>query len=314
MDGSADIPLTPSYACDPSAAASANPRPESFGFASVSAPPTTGLAGGLFMAPQTTSAGGVAPPPAVKPRAPLSTLPNAAVAKAGKVFGKKNKAADDSSRRPEKKLARRATDAVATEAPFNDETYISTMGVDNSHWSQANEVHLDDHEYEVDEDDEGILDAPKGRAGNYTMDEDILLCNTWLKVSRDAIVRGDQSRDAYWIRMKEYCDLHNKSGIDRADRSLRTRWSTISKDRHGGMSYGSLMGGTGAPPGDMGGRMSFGVSHIPSHDAVVDLSNTFRAPHNVAVCHNEDEEEETSSDEEEESEEEEDNVRMRHDC
>ena len=31
--------------------------------------------------------------------------------------GKKNKVADDSSRRPKKKLAGRATDAVATEAP-----------------------------------------------------------------------------------------------------------------------------------------------------------------------------------------------------
>uniref|UniRef100_A0A452YP17 Uncharacterized protein n=1 Tax=Aegilops tauschii subsp. strangulata TaxID=200361 RepID=A0A452YP17_AEGTS len=70
---------------------------------------------------------------------------------------------------------------------FNDETYMSTMGVgsNNSHWSQTNEVHLDDHEYEVDGDGEGIVDAPKGRACNYTMDEDILLCNTWLKVSRD---------------------------------------------------------------------------------------------------------------------------------
>uniref|UniRef100_A0A8I6YR07 Uncharacterized protein n=1 Tax=Hordeum vulgare subsp. vulgare TaxID=112509 RepID=A0A8I6YR07_HORVV len=92
---------------------------------------------------------------------------------------------------------------------FNDETYMTTMGVgsNNSHWSQTNDVHLDDHEFEVDEDGEGIVDAPKGRAGNYTMDEDVLLCNTWLKVSRDATVGGDQSRDAYCIRMKEHFDL-----------------------------------------------------------------------------------------------------------
>ena len=63
---------------------------------------------------------------------------------------------------------------------FNDEAYMSTMGVgsNNSHWSQTNEMHFDDHEFEVDEDDEDIVDAPKGRGGNYTMDEDILLCNT----------------------------------------------------------------------------------------------------------------------------------------
>uniref|UniRef100_A0A453PA82 Uncharacterized protein n=1 Tax=Aegilops tauschii subsp. strangulata TaxID=200361 RepID=A0A453PA82_AEGTS len=82
---------------------------------------------------------------------------------------------------------------------FNDETYMTTMGVgsNNSHWSQTNEVHEDDHEFEVDEDGEGIVDAPNRRAGNYTMEEDILLCNIWLHVSMDANVGGDQSRDAY---------------------------------------------------------------------------------------------------------------------
>jgi hypothetical protein len=109
---------------------------------------------------------------------------------------------------------------------------MSTMGVgsNNSHWSQTNEMHFDDHEFEVDEDGEGIVDAPKGRGGNYTMDEDILLCNTWLQVSRDPSVGGDQSRDAYWLRMKEHFDVHNKSGIDSSGRSLRSRWSTINRD------------------------------------------------------------------------------------
>ena len=43
-------------------------------------------------------------------------------------------------------------------------------------------------------------------------------------MSRDPFIGGDQSRDAYWNRMKEHFDLHNKSGID------RSRWSTINKD------------------------------------------------------------------------------------
>ncbi|KAE8819534.1 putative receptor protein kinase ZmPK1 [Hordeum vulgare] len=112
---------------------------------------------------------------------------------------------------------------------FDNETYMSTMGVgsNNSHWSQTNEVHGDD---EMDEDGEGIIEAPKGRAGNYTTDEDILLCNTWLVVSMDTTVGGDQSRDTYWDRMKEYFDERNKSGIERTNRSLRSRWSTINKD------------------------------------------------------------------------------------
>nr|XP_020193284.1 dnaJ homolog subfamily C member 7 homolog [Aegilops tauschii subsp. strangulata] len=51
----------------------------------------------------------------------------------------------------------------------------------------------------------------------------------------------------------------------------------------GGMSFASLMGG-------MGG-MSSGVPHTPSHDAVEDLANTFRAPHDDAARDNEEEEE-----------------------
>ena len=109
---------------------------------------------------------------------------------------------------------------------------MSTMGVgsNNSHWSQTNDMHFEDHEFEVDEEGEGIVDAPKGRAGNYTNADDILLCNTWLQVSRDPSVGGDQSRDAYWGRMKEHFDVHNLSGIDRSERSLRSRWSTINSD------------------------------------------------------------------------------------
>ena len=32
------------------------------------------------------------------------------------------------------------------------------------------------------------------------------------------------------MRMKEYFDLHNKSGNDRTDRSLQSKWSFISSD------------------------------------------------------------------------------------
>ncbi|KAE8782425.1 putative receptor protein kinase ZmPK1 [Hordeum vulgare] len=93
----------------------------------------------------------------------------------------------------------------------------------------------------------------------------------------------------------------------------------------GGMSFTSPTGGMGAPPddmggmgaptGDMGGRMSSGVSHVRSYDAVEDLANPFRAPHDDAARHDEEEEEEMSSDEEEESEEEEDQDEGNaHDC
>ncbi|XBI56901.1 hypothetical protein VPH35_038412 [Triticum aestivum] len=204
----------------------------------------------------TSAAGGVAPAPApARAAAPSSKLPNAARPKKGKTSAKKNKAADGSgtSKARRKKLAGRATGAAATEAPasslvepaadahnmfdemppsLNDDAYMSTMGVgsNNSHWSQTNDMHFEDHAFEVDEEGEGIVDAPKGRASNYTNVDDILLCNTWLQVSRDPSVGGDQSRDAYWGRMKEHFAVHNLSGIDRSKRSLRSRWSTINSD------------------------------------------------------------------------------------
>lgn len=111
---------------------------------------------------------------------------------------------------------------------MNGDAYMSTMGVgsNNSHWFQTNDMHFEDHEFEVDEDGEGIVDTPKGRVGNYSNVEDILICNTWLQVLRDPSIGGDQSRDAYWLRMKEHFDLCNVSGIDRSARSLRSRWST----------------------------------------------------------------------------------------
>uniref|UniRef100_A0A8I6X365 Uncharacterized protein n=1 Tax=Hordeum vulgare subsp. vulgare TaxID=112509 RepID=A0A8I6X365_HORVV len=86
----------------------------------------------------------------------------------------------------------------------NDDAYMSTMGVgsNNSHWSQTNDIHLEDHEFEVDEDGEGIVGAPKERGGNYTNEEDVVLCKTWLDVSRDPSIEGDQSREVYWLRMK----------------------------------------------------------------------------------------------------------------
>ena len=104
------------------------------------------------------------------------------------------------------------------------------VGSNNSHWSQTNDIHFEDHEFEVDEEGEGIVDAPKGRAGNYSTTDDKLLCYTYLQVSRDPSIGGDQSRDAYWLRMKEHFDLRNMSGIDRSARSLRSRWSTINRD------------------------------------------------------------------------------------
>ncbi|XBI67518.1 hypothetical protein VPH35_046855 [Triticum aestivum] len=123
----------------------------------------------------TTATGGIAPAPPLA--ASPSKLPNAARPKKGKTSAKKNKAADgfDTSKARRKKLAGRVTDVAATEASasslveppagahnvfddmpqsVNNDAYMSTMGVgsNNSHWYQTNDMHFEDHEFEVDED------------------------------------------------------------------------------------------------------------------------------------------------------------------
>lgn len=88
-----------------------------------------------------------------------------------------------------------------------------------------------DNEFEMDEEGEGVFEHRMGgRTANYTVDEDILLCQTYLKVGMDATVGTDQTRDTYWFRMKEYFDKRNTSGNEHSDRSLRSRWSLINTD------------------------------------------------------------------------------------
>jgi hypothetical protein len=74
------------------------------------------------------------------------------------------------------------------------------------------------------------MEPPRnGRAGNYTMDEDILLCVKWKQVGTDATMGINQKGDTYWTRIKEFFDAHNKSGYERTD-TLRSRWGIISSE------------------------------------------------------------------------------------
>ena len=99
MDGSTDIPTTPSYSRDASSAgAAANPSAGLTGSAAASIP-GIGLARGLFMAPRMNSV--VAPPPGAKPRTSVSKRPVAAAATTAQKKGK----ADGTARHPKKHTA-----------------------------------------------------------------------------------------------------------------------------------------------------------------------------------------------------------------
>ena len=99
-------------------------------------------------------------------------------------------------------------------------------------------MHYEDHGFEVDEEGDRMVDASKGRASNYTMPKDILLCNTWLSVSMDAAIATDQTTYTYWFRMKEHFDARNTTGIEHTNRSIQSRWSLINSDC---MKWGSAL-------------------------------------------------------------------------
>jgi hypothetical protein len=105
------------------------------------------------------------------------------------------------------------------------------VGSSFSHSNFDEEIGEEEEEYVVDEHGEGLIEPPRGgRTANYTMEEDRLLCQTWLQIAMDPMVGTYQSRDTYWMRMKNYFDLHNTSGNERTDRSLWSRWRIINTE------------------------------------------------------------------------------------
>nr|XP_045090210.1 keratin, type I cytoskeletal 9-like [Aegilops tauschii subsp. strangulata] len=75
----------------------------------------------------------------------------------------------------------------------DDEAFMQATNVANDDYiyeSQEYETQYDDDSLDVD--DEGFI--VKGRSGNYTTAEDVLICTAWKKISQDASVGSDQTK------------------------------------------------------------------------------------------------------------------------
>ena len=73
---------------------------------------------------------------------------------------------------------------ILLQCSVDNDTFLETMNVGSSfveHHYQQEEEEQQVHQqaYQVDEHGEGLIEPLKGRAGNYTVDEDRLLCKTW---------------------------------------------------------------------------------------------------------------------------------------
>jgi hypothetical protein len=96
-----------------------------------------------------------------------------------------------------------------------------------SHGTPSQEYDKQGHDVNLEEEDEGFIEPPTGRAGNYSGDEDMFVCTTWMNMGMDVITGTAQQRDTYWDRMKEYFGTNNTSGIEQTDRSVWSRWAAI---------------------------------------------------------------------------------------
>ncbi|KAK1697248.1 hypothetical protein QYE76_013945 [Lolium multiflorum] len=123
-----------------------------------------------------------------------------------------------------------AVKRLTSAPPVDDAAFMETMNVGSS-FLHDDEAADGEEEYEdVDEEGEGLIEPRHpGRAANYTIAEDKLLCKTWLTIGMDPTTGTDQTRETYWVRMTDYFNT-NTSGIERTMRSLRSRWSGINTD------------------------------------------------------------------------------------
>lgn len=76
------------------------------------------------------------------------------------------------------------------------------------------------YEHHLDMEDEFCFEAnPKGRSGNYSTQEDTLLCQAWKKIGPDPVVGVEQTMTSYWDHIYAYFPERNTSGIHRTQAS-----------------------------------------------------------------------------------------------
>ena len=105
---------------------------------------------------------------------------------------------------------------------------------ENSPHSQAsafdatNTIDLNDDVIEVENMRDSIT--------QWKWSEDKLLISAWLNVSTDPIIGADQKGEAFWDRIRQYCEESNPGLIKRGAIAIKKRWQRINE---GAQKYGS---------------------------------------------------------------------------
>ncbi|TVU14768.1 hypothetical protein EJB05_38261, partial [Eragrostis curvula] len=80
------------------------------------------------------------------------------------------------------------------------------------------------------QDDTTPSKRPPKRGSNYSLEEDIQVCKSWINISNDAVVGTDQPGATYWERIAQ--DFHKNKNFesDRSANSIEHRCQTILKE------------------------------------------------------------------------------------
>ncbi|XP_059461934.1 glutathione S-transferase T3-like [Corylus avellana] len=69
----------------------------------------------------------------------------------------------------------------------------------------------------------------KPRCGNFSIEEDIQLIESWINSSMDPVHGNEQSKKTYWNRICENYDANRSFDVSRSEISLVNHWGAIQK-------------------------------------------------------------------------------------
>ncbi|CAL5089832.1 unnamed protein product [Urochloa decumbens] len=125
----------------------------------------------------------------------------------------------------------------SSSTPFSDWTPTPTAENTLQYPMGSSESYVDLLTQDFEADLEVLTEAPfpdigssKGRGGNYTHNEDIQLCFSWMAITFDSRVGSDQSKDTYWNRIAQHYHENRTFVSGRNATSLEKRWNTIQRE------------------------------------------------------------------------------------
>nr|XP_017233246.1 PREDICTED: glutathione S-transferase T3-like [Daucus carota subsp. sativus] len=121
--------------------------------------------------------------------------------------------------------------------PFSNPQFETQQTPINIQNSPETQVPAFGHENIIDlNDDCEEAEETRETVGQWKWVEDKLLISAWLNVSIDPLIATDQKAEAFWDRIRQYCEEDNPGVIKRGVMAMKKRWQRINE---GAQKFGS---------------------------------------------------------------------------